>query len=136
MSLCLHVCLFNQSYIQDLFKIPIFKNLQKYITRRNLRIAKEIEDEERKIVAEQRRKEKEERDMEKEVLKVQKELENQAKREEKAKRAAEKERLEEDKLQLKVYNAIHFPPGSTIFAIPEKMKHNKGGAKKNVLPLK
>ena len=85
-----------------------------------MKIAKEIEDEERKVVSEQRR--------------IKREMDNQFKREEKAKRATEKERLEEEKLQQKVYNAIHFPPGSTIFAVPDKMKHK--APKKNVLPLK
>jgi hypothetical protein len=103
-----------------------------------VKIAKEIEDEEKKIVAELRRKEKEERDEEKEILKAQREIETQLKREqrdeERAKRSEDKERLEEEKLQLKVYNAIHFPPGSTIFAVPDKMKHK--ASKKNVLPFK
>lgn len=125
---------FKQSYTQDLLNYPIFKNLQRDIVRRNVRIAKEIEDEERKIVAEQKKKAKEEKDAEREILRVQKEIENEAKLKEKELRAQEKERLEEEKLQLKVYNALHFPPGSTIFAIPEKMKHL--AVKKTVLPLK
>jgi hypothetical protein len=128
-----------QNYILDLLKIPLFQHLQKDILRRNARIAKEIEDEEKKIVAELRRKEKEERDEEKEVLRLKKEAENKIKRmqrdEEKASRAEEKERLEDEQLQLKVYNAIHFPPGSTIFAVPDKMKKHPP-SRKNVIPLK
>jgi hypothetical protein len=119
-------------------KIPIFHNLQKEISRRHVKIAKEIEDEERKIVAEQRRLEKEEREAEREQLREQREFEYKAKceqrAEEKAKRQEEKARIEEEKLQLKVYNAIHFPPGSTIFAVPDKMKATS--AKKATIPLK
>lgn len=107
--------------MNDLMRVPVFKNLQKEIARRNTRIAREIEEEERKIVAEQRRVEKEERDAEKEILRVQKEAENQFKRAQRFEEAHMEEGQED-------YDAKN---GS---AVTDKTRSK--GVKKITLPLK
>lgn len=127
-----------QNYIKDLLKVPIFRCLPKETLKRNTKIAKEIEGEEKKIVAEQRRKEMEEKKEVMKVVRALKEEESQLKRaqreEERAHRILEKEREGEERLQLKVHNAIQFPAGSSIFAVVDKMI--MAALKKNVIPLK
>ena len=124
-----------QSYVNSLKRFHIFHNLDKEIQRRNAKIAKEIEDEEKRIIAEQRRKEREEKEAEKAMLRLQKEIDEKIKRdqqaEEKARKEEEKQRIDEEKLRIKIYNAIHNSSGSEI---PTNLVQQP--LRKNVIPLK